>query len=55
MECWDAYDRDFKKVQGVTLIRGEKVPENCFHLVCDIIVTQTSHTQITHNLYYRPF
>ena len=38
MECWDAYDRDFKKVQGVTLIRGEKVPENCFHLVCDIIV-----------------
>ena len=38
MELWDAYDRDFKKVQGVTLIRGEKVPENYFHLVCDIIV-----------------
>ena len=38
MERWDAYDRDFKKVQGVTLIRGEKIPENYFHLVCDIIV-----------------
>lgn len=30
MELWDAYDRDFKKVQGVTLIRGEKVPEKLF-------------------------
>ncbi len=38
MELWDAYDRDFKKIQGVTLIRGEEIPEGLFHLVCDVIV-----------------
>ncbi len=38
MELWDAYDKDFKKIQGVTLIRGEEIPEGFFHLVCDIIV-----------------
>ena len=27
MELWDAYDRDFKKIQGVTLVRGEVIPE----------------------------
>ena len=38
MELWDAYDRDFKKIQGVTLVRGEVIPEGFFHLVCEIIV-----------------
>ena len=38
MELWDAYDRDFRKIQGVTLIRGEAIPESYFHLVCDVIV-----------------
>lgn len=38
MELWDAYDRDGHKVQGVTLIRGEKIPNGFLHLVCDIIV-----------------
>ena len=38
MELWDAYDRDFKKIQGVTLVRGEAIPEGFFHLVCEIIV-----------------
>lgn len=38
LERWDAYDRDFTLVQGVTLIRGEKIPEGLYHLVCDIIV-----------------
>lgn len=41
MEMWDAYDRDFKKIQGLTLIRGETIPEGCFHLVCDVIVRHT--------------
>ena len=41
MEIWDAYDRDFKKIQGLTLIRGEAIPEGCFHLVCDVIVRHT--------------
>ena len=38
MELWDAYDKDFRKIQGVTLIRGEAIPEGIFHLVCDVIV-----------------
>ncbi|MBR4236329.1 MAG: NUDIX domain-containing protein [Clostridia bacterium] len=38
MERWDAYYRDFKKAADVTLIRGEKIPEGLFHLVCEIIV-----------------
>ena len=42
MELWDAYNRDFKKIQGVTLVRGEAIPEGFFHLVCDIIVRHTN-------------
>ena len=42
MELWDAYNRDFKKIQGITLIRGEAIPEGFFHLVCDIIVRRTN-------------
>ena len=38
MELWDAYDKDFRKIQGITLIRGEAIPEGIFHLVCDVIV-----------------
>ena len=38
MELWDAYDGNFHKIDGVTLIRGEPVPEGQFHLVCEVIV-----------------
>lgn len=38
MEYWDAYDKDMNKLEGVTLSRGERIPEGIFHLVCDIIV-----------------
>ena len=38
MELWDAYDRDFRKIDGKTLIRGEPVPEGLFHLVSEVIV-----------------
>lgn len=41
MELWDAYDKDFKKIQNVTLIRGEEIPEGVYHLVSDIIVRHT--------------
>ena len=41
MELWDAYDKDFRQIQGITLIRGETIPEGFFHLVCDIIVRHT--------------
>lgn len=41
MELWDAYDRNLEKIEGMTLIRGEKIPEGVYHLVCDVIVRHT--------------
>ena len=38
MELWDAYDRDFNKIENLVLKRGEKIPDGIYHLVCDIIV-----------------
>ena len=38
IEIWDAYDRDFKKIDGIALIRGEAIPDGCFHLVSEVIV-----------------
>lgn len=38
MELWDAYDENFNLIEGVTLTRGEKINDDVFHLVCDIIV-----------------
>ena len=38
MEFWDAYNIHFEKIDGITLIRGEVIPEGVYHLVCDIIV-----------------
>ena len=41
MEIWDAYDSAFNKIEGKSLIRGEAIPDNMFHLVCDILVRHT--------------
>lgn len=38
MEIWDAYDERMNKIDGVTLIRGEPVPDGRYHLVSEIIV-----------------
>lgn len=46
MERWDAYDRNFRKVEGVTLIRGEPIPEGICHLVCDILVRHRDGTYL---------
>ncbi len=46
MELWDAYDKDFRKIQGITLIRGEAIPEGTFHLVCDVIVRHTDGSYV---------
>lgn len=45
-EIWDAYDRDFNKIDGVQLIRGEPVPDGMYHLVCDIIVKHVDGTYL---------
>ena len=38
MELWDAYNEKYEKIDGMTLVRGEKVPEGFFHLVSEVIV-----------------
>ena len=40
MEIWDAYNSDFEKIDGMTLIRGEEgqIPDGVYHLVCHILV-----------------
>lgn len=38
MEIWDAYDKDFNKINDIKLVRGEPVPNGLYHLVCDVIV-----------------
>lgn len=38
MEVWDAYDKDLKKIEGVTLVRDEPIADGCFHLVSEIVV-----------------
>lgn len=46
VEIWDAYDRQFNKIKNVTLIRGEAIPDNMYHLVCDIIVKHNDGTYL---------
>lgn len=48
MELWDAYDADFNKIKGVTLVRGEEptFSDDVFHLVCDILVKHTDGTYL---------
>ena len=41
IELWDAYDSKLNKIDGVTLVRGEDVPDGYFHLVSEIIVKHT--------------
>ena len=45
-EIWDAYDKDFNRIEGVKLIRGEPVPDGTYHLVCDVIVKHTDGTYL---------
>lgn len=41
MEIWDAYNEHFEKLGGMSLIRGEPIPEGIYHLVSDVIVRHT--------------
>ena len=38
MELWDAYDENFRRMEGVSLVRGEPIPAGVYHLVCDVLV-----------------
>ena len=46
MELWDAYDEHFKYIKDVVLVRGEKIPEGMFHLVCEVIVKHYDGTYL---------
>lgn len=46
MERWDAYDAQFNKIEGKTLVRGEPIPQGLCHLVCDILVRHTDETYL---------
>ncbi len=41
MEIWDAYDSKLNKIDGMTLVRGEEIPDGYFHLCSEIIVRHT--------------
>ncbi len=41
MELWNAYNINGLRIDGVTLVRGEPIPDGCFHLVCEILVQHT--------------
>ncbi|MCH5154820.1 MAG: NUDIX hydrolase [Clostridiales bacterium] len=46
MEIWDAYDKNFNKIEDFTIIRGEVIPDGMFHLVCDILVRHADGTYL---------
>ena len=46
MEIWDAYDNKFNKIDNVSLVRGEPIPDGMYHLVCDIIVKHVDETYL---------
>lgn len=37
-ELWDAYDKTWNKIEGLTLVRDEDIPDGIYHLVCDVAV-----------------
>lgn len=40
METWDLYTAEGQRT-GMTMTRGEKVPEGYFHMVCDVLIRHT--------------
>ena len=46
MEVWDAYNKEFEKIEGMTLIRGETIPDGVYHLVSDVIVRHADGTYL---------
>lgn len=52
-ELWDAYDNNFNKLNGITLVRGESIPDGIYHLVCEIIVKHIDGTYLMMQRDYR--
>ena len=47
-ELWDAYNSDYKKIEGLTLVRDEddKIPAGVYHLVCEVLVRHVDRTYL---------
>lgn len=45
-EAWDAYDANFQKIKGTTLLRTDKVPDGMFHLVVSVMLKHTDGTYL---------
>ena len=45
-ELWDAYDNEFNKISGITLVRGNTILDGYYHLVCEIIVKHIDGTYL---------
>lgn len=45
-EIWDAYDANFNRLGGLTLIRGERIPDGLFHMTAHIIVRHADGTYL---------
>lgn len=43
-EKWDAYDKSFNKIDNLILERGQKLPQEVYHLVGEIVVKHTDGT-----------
>ena len=48
MELWDAYNSNFEKIEGLTLIREEEdtIPDGVYHLVHHILVKHADGTYL---------
>ncbi|EFR31252.1 hypothetical protein [Eremococcus coleocola] len=38
-EIWHAYDKNLNKMSDLELIRGEVIPEDVYHWVFEVIIT----------------
>ncbi len=47
-ELWDAYNSDYEKIEGLTLIRDdeENFPKGAYHLVCEVLVRHVDGTYL---------
>lgn len=46
IELWDAYDNNFNKIEGITLVRGEDIPDGLYHSVSEIAVKHIDGTYL---------
>lgn len=53
VEIWDAYDKNFCKIENVRLVRGEVIPEGIYHLGCEIIVKHIDGTYLLMQRYFK--